>query len=66
MPIYKAWEKLVPGHCINIRSLLVAHAALSLVIDVAIVVVPVPILWPLHASLSYRTAICGMFMLGAL
>ncbi|MCJ1272202.1 hypothetical protein MMC22_012110, partial [Lobaria immixta] len=65
-PINKAWEQFTPGHCINKRAMFVTHAVVSLVIDTLIVAAPMPIIWTLHASFSYRAGICGMFMLGAL
>lgn len=65
-PIKKAWEQSTPGHCINERPMFVTHAVVSLVIDTLIVAAPMPLIWTLHASFSYRAGICGMFMLGAL
>lgn len=65
-PIQKAWEYGALGHCIEVRRMYVVHAALTLVIDVGIVVAPMPLIWTLHADRTYKMAVGGMFLLGSL
>lgn len=65
-PIKKGWDMMVPGHCINIQNLLVAHACITLTIDVSIVIAPMPLIWALQASAGYKAAVCGIFLLGSL
>lgn len=60
-PISRGWDNRVKGgHCIKALYLYVAHAALSLVVDVAIVVTPLPLIWSLHTDRWTKVAVTGM------
>lgn len=66
-PIRKGWNwRETAGHCLDATRLFVAHAALSLLVDVAVVVVPLPLVWNLHTNGRTKMAITGMVLLGSL
>lgn len=66
-PIKKGWNhKEVAGHCVNAIRLYAAQSALALVVDLAIVVVPIPLIWTLHTNRRTKMAVSGIIMLGSL
>lgn len=66
-PIKKGWSlRTTAGHCIDFKQLFVAHAGLSLIVDVAIVVAPLPLIWGLHTSRRTKMGVSGMILLGSL
>lgn len=66
-PIKKAWlQDAVEGHCIDSRRLYIVHAVLSLLVDLSIVVIPLPLVWGLHSNRRTKMAVTGMILLGGL
>lgn len=66
-PISAAWDKAEIGaHCIDITRLAIAHAALTLVVDMAIVIAPLPLIWGLSTKRNTKVAVSGMILLGSL
>ncbi|KAI0392746.1 hypothetical protein F5Y17DRAFT_342784 [Xylariaceae sp. FL0594] len=62
-PIEKAWNPLLPGHCINTYVWYLSTAALSVVIDVYILLLPVPMIWALKTSMRRRIyLLCAFFL----
>ena len=59
-PVRKMYLPLTPGHCHGVsRALGIAGA--SSVIDVYIMLLPVPILWSLHAGRTQKMMLTGFF-----
>lgn len=55
------------GHCIKgIAFAYPTHAIVTLLIDIALVVLPIPTIWNLQMSPGTKRAIGGMFLLGSL
>lgn len=65
-PVDKFWNYAKEGHCIDIVAFFEGSAIPNVVIDVAILLLPQPILWKLRMSMSNKIALCGIFLLGAL
>lgn len=65
-PINYAWNKTIKGHCINISARYISADVLNLVVDIALVVLPIPLVWSLQMSVSTKLAVVGMFLLGGL
>lgn len=66
-PVRKAWNgSFIPGRCIDETRLFVAHAGLSLLVDLAVVVAPIRVIWSLHPSRRTKVAVSGMVLLGSL
>ena len=52
------------GSCINDKTILFCGATFNAVTDVAILTLPMPIIWHLQAALPKRLALIGVFALG--
>ncbi|KAI0018401.1 hypothetical protein F4780DRAFT_751397 [Xylariomycetidae sp. FL0641] len=66
-PVDYNWNKSIPGGSCNGQSkAFLAMATTNLIIDVCIVILPMPMVFGLQMSLSKRFGIAGMFSLGAL
>jgi hypothetical protein len=62
-PIEKAWNPMLPGHCINTFRWYLATAALSVAIDFYILLLPVPMIWALRTSMRRRIYLLAAFFL---
>ena len=65
-PFRYAWDKSIDGHCIDVRRLYTVHTALILVLDLLIVVAPLPHVRNLHTNAATKSAVAGMILLGGL
>ena len=63
-PVQKTWIPTLPGTCGTPSQLYIGSAVPSVVIDLLILILPVPIIWRLHTSLSKKTGITAVFILG--
>lgn len=64
-PFAYSWNKLREGHCNNQLMIYVSSGIVNLVIDVAIVILPMPMLWGLQLGLHKKVALTFIFGLGA-
>ncbi|KAI1439037.1 hypothetical protein GGR50DRAFT_219995 [Xylaria sp. CBS 124048] len=62
-PIAKAWNPFLPGTCIDTSSWYLATAALSVVVDFYILLLPVPEIWALKIKVSRRIWLLSAFFL---
>ena len=60
-PIRKAWLPLTPGHCLNNYQWFLGSAISSVIIDLYIMSLPIPVLWTLHTGRSRRIVLTGFF-----
>jgi hypothetical protein len=61
------WDKLtINGKCGNLPSYYLSTGIVNLLIDVAIVALPLPLLWGLQMKRSKKLALTAIFSLGAL
>lgn len=65
-PIAKAWHPNLPGTCINLKGSFIGNAVPNILTDIAILSLPVPVVWGLQASPAYRLSVIGLFLLGSL
>jgi hypothetical protein len=66
-PIAYFYDKSIKGgHCKNQAISGTANGALSLLGDIMILCLPVPMVWQLHVNLRRKIALIGIFMLGGL
>jgi len=63
-PDPKAWTFHEAGTCVNKGGLFQAHAIYSLLIDVMIILLPMPTLYGLHMPLKRRLLVMGIFAIG--
>lgn len=64
-PFAYSWNKLREGHCNNQLMVYVSSGIVNLVIDVAIVILPMPMLWGLQLGVPKKIALTFIFGLGA-
>ena len=60
-PIRKAWIPITPGKCIDVNRWFVGSATASVLIDVYIMLLPLPVLWTLHVGRSRKIVLTGFF-----
>ena len=66
-PIALFWDKSIKGgHCLDLIPIGVANASLSLVGDVVILAMPIPMIWGLQLNIRKKIAVSGIFLLGGL
>ncbi|CZS92081.1 related to integral membrane protein [Rhynchosporium graminicola] len=64
-PIPRAWNKTIPGTCIDLTKNWYANAGFSIATDLIILVLPMPLLWQSRLPLNQKAALMGVFALGA-
>lgn len=67
-PISSGWTPDIRrAHCgVNVRHLAVASCVVDLVVDLFVIVAPMPLIWKLHVNLKTKAALTGMFLLAGL
>lgn len=60
-PVRKAWLPLATGHCLDTSPWYLGILALSVIIDVYSMLLPVPILWSLHARRRRKLILTEFF-----
>jgi len=65
-PIRKAWNPLLPGHCIDIIHLGVSSGLVAIAYDAILLVLPIPMVLQLQLAKKLKLAIIGIFMTGTL
>ena len=63
-PIEKAWRPSIPGHCHSITVLWLSSSISSVVIDLILLLLPLPILWRLQMKRCRRILIMAVFACG--
>ena len=61
-PVRKVWLPLIPGHCVNTSSWFLGIATVSVIIDIYIMLLPLPILWSLHVGRKRKLILIGFFI----
>ena len=64
-PITYRWNRSIQGGtCGNLEALDVLTGTFNLLLDICLVVMPMPILWGLKMSMSKKIALTGIFGIG--
>ena len=64
-PVEAQWDITIQNAtCISRRKAYVAPSAVNVVTDVVLLILPIPYVWNLHASLAHRMILIGIFLLG--
>lgn len=64
IPVERAWNKKVPGHCVNNSAFRWSWAAINTITDLWVWMLPTPSLWLLHMAKPHKIALMGVFSLG--
>ena len=65
VPIHKAWDPAIPGHCLDPSRTFLGSIILNILIDIVLLVLPIPMIWKLSMNTSSRLALIVVFCLGA-
>jgi hypothetical protein len=65
-PIPRTWDKSIKGVCLNTTIFWYTNAGFSIVGDLILLILPMPILYNLKLPLNQRLALMMVFSLGAL
>lgn len=65
-PIAKNWDKTISGSCGNTTQAYEAFGIINLLIDLAIVILPMPLLWGLQLPVPKKVALTAIFGVGFL
>ncbi|KAI0412036.1 hypothetical protein F5X98DRAFT_30740 [Xylaria grammica] len=66
IPYQRIWDFTIPGKCIKKSELEITSAAIHLVSDVVILVLPQKVIWSLHMSMRKKLGVSFIFSLGVL
>lgn len=64
IPLKKMWDPLAAGHCIDFGKFAMAMACVNIFTDVFLLVLPLPVVWNLHASTQKKWLVTLSFVLG--
>ena len=66
-PVKAAWYPTTAGaRCINADAFFIGNAALNIFGDLALLCMPMPMVWTLHLARSKKIALTTVFLLGSL
>lgn len=65
-PFAKIWDPLLPGTCGSSKTSFLADGIINIVIDLTIIILPMPMVWHLQMSQQRKTALTVVFALGIL
>lgn len=62
--VHKSWQSQVPGHCLPFAPVNYTLAGMTILFDVLIFTLPIPLLSRLHMSKQRKYGLIGVFLLG--
>ena len=66
-PLNYTWDKTIPGgHCININAFYRWISLPNILTDLAMLILPIPLVWSLHTSTSRKIGLTITFLTGSL
>ncbi|KAH8591910.1 hypothetical protein B0O99DRAFT_718424 [Bisporella sp. PMI_857] len=65
-PIAKNWDVTLDGKCIDVTKILMTHGSLTIVTDIAMLILPITLVRKLKLPLKQKVALAGLFMTGTL
>lgn len=67
-PISFSWEEPLgaKGSCVNLRGMILGNGILVTVADLALLIIPMPMLWSLQIARKRKIMLCMLFSLGLL
>ena len=66
VPVHKAWDREVPGSCVEILLAACIPGAINAASDVFTVLLPLPLIWSLHMERNRKIQLMGIFLLSGL
>ena len=65
-PVEYNWDKSIAGICANEQLAFFLAGITNLIIDLGVIVLPMPILWNLQMAVPRKIAVSTMFGIGAM
>lgn len=67
-PISAAWDPqlIFTDHCGNLQASILGITISSMLLDVIILCLPLPMIWKLQLPPRHKLVVCGLFLLGGL
>lgn len=62
-PIAYHWDKTITGHCISYWKGEVASGAINAILDLILVIMPIPVVWQLQMPLRGKITVTAIFSL---
>ena len=66
IPVRSLWDKSIHGKCLDLRGIIIAGTAFSIVDDLLIMALPIPCISSLHLGKMKKFGVGLMFALGSL
>lgn len=67
MPLGANWDRTVPGDkCGHMRGLFISIGTINLVLDVGVIILPMPVLWNLQLAVRKKLGLTAIFGIGAM
>ncbi|KAJ5952351.1 uncharacterized protein N7479_010764 [Penicillium vulpinum] len=66
VPVAKFWNKGLPGNCLKFEALWFFNAAMNITTDIALLLLPMPLLSKLQLPQTQKIALMGVFAMGIL
>jgi hypothetical protein len=64
-PIRASWDiTITSAKCLNLKSIYIGGSIPNVITDAILILMPLPYVWRLHAPLTQRIVLAGMFLLG--
>jgi len=63
-PFAYTWDKTIDGKCADTTKAFLSAGIINLLIDVVVIILPMPMLWKLQIPLGKKLAITAMFSMG--
>ncbi len=66
VPVQKSWMPMIDGHCSNVDTVWLGSVIPSTIIDLIILIMPLPMIWKLQMKLTKKILVMGVFVCGYL
>ena len=65
-PVARMWNQHITGSCMNQSIVIRLNGVYNLITDIAILILPMPIVWQMRLENSKKIAVTSIFLLGGL
>ncbi|CAI7652713.1 unnamed protein product [Penicillium glandicola] len=66
VPVAKFWNRELPGNCLNFEAVWFFNASMNIATDIALLLLPMPLLSQLQLPRTQKIALMGVFAIGIL
>ena len=64
VPVRKKWDPTTPGTCLDSSSTFLGATITNVLIDLVLLVLPMPMIWKLQIDVGHKLALLGVFAAG--